>query len=58
MRGISDSYFSDMVLQGTCAPKTAWEKTLKKDLVFEARHPALDQPVQEAIAIVADTDTW
>lgn len=47
-----------MVLQGITVPKTIWETSLRKDLTLTARHPLLDQPVEEAVAIVADTDTW
>ncbi|GJQ67468.1 hypothetical protein Trydic_g8307 [Trypoxylus dichotomus] len=57
-RGISECYISDMVLQGISVPKTIWETSLRKDLTLTARHPLLDQPVDEAIAIIADTDTW
>ncbi|KRT82203.1 hypothetical protein AMK59_4418 [Oryctes borbonicus] len=57
-RGISECYTSDMVLQGISVPKTIWETSLRKDLTLTARHPLLDQPVDEAVAIVADTDTW
>lgn len=58
MRGIGERYISNMVLQGTSAPKSEWESTLRRDLSLTARHPPLDQPVDEAIAIVANTDTW
>ncbi|KAF5299961.1 hypothetical protein FQA39_LY11334 [Lamprigera yunnana] len=58
MRGICDRYISNMVLQGTSAPKSEWESLLRKDLSLAAKHPLLDQPVDEAVAIVANTDTW
>uniref|UniRef100_A0A1Y1MB06 UDENN FNIP1/2-type domain-containing protein n=1 Tax=Photinus pyralis TaxID=7054 RepID=A0A1Y1MB06_PHOPY len=58
MRGMGDRYISNMVLQGTSAPKAEWESSLRKDLSIAARCPLLDQPVDEAIAIVANTDTW
>lgn len=58
MRGIGDHYVSDMVLQGTQAPKAQWESTLRNDLILSARHPLLDQPIDEAVAIIANTDTW
>lgn len=58
MRGVADHYMSDMVLQGTSAPKTQWESLLRNDLVLEAKHPLLEQPVEEAVAIIANTDTW
>ncbi|KAF2894253.1 hypothetical protein ILUMI_11914, partial [Ignelater luminosus] len=58
MRGIGERYISDMVLQGTSAPKSEWESALRRDLSLATRHPLLDQPVDEAVAIVANTDTW
>lgn len=58
MRGVGDHYISDMVLQGTSAPKSEWESTLRKDLSMATRHSLLDQSVDEAVAIVANTDTW
>ncbi|GLV39007.1 uncharacterized protein CBL_06006 [Carabus blaptoides fortunei] len=58
LRGVSDKYISDMVLQGTTCPPKCWEHILKRDLCLAARKPLLDQPIQEAVAIVANTDTW
>lgn len=58
MRGLGERYLSDMVLQGTSEPKSRWESTLRSDLSLAARHPLLDQPVEEAVAIVANIDTW
>lgn len=58
LRGVSDKYVSDMVLQGTTCPPKSWEHILKRDLTLAARKPLLDQPIQEAVAIVANTDTW
>lgn len=58
MRGIGERYISDMVLQGTSAPKSEWESALRRDLSLATRHPLLDQPIDEAVAIVANTDTW
>lgn len=58
MRGLNDHYISDMVLQGVSAPKHQWESTLKRDLVLCTKHSFLDQPVEEAIAIVANVNTW
>lgn len=49
---------SDMVLQGISSPKSKWETSLKKDLVLSTRHPFLDQQVEEAVAIIANKDTW
>lgn len=58
LRGINQNYVSDMVLQGTTSPFNSWEPILKRDLRLTARQPLLDQPIQEAVAIVANTDTW
>lgn len=58
LRGINDNYISDMVLQGTLSSPKTWEHILRRDLQLSARKPLLDQPVQEAVAIVANTDTW
>lgn len=58
MRGLSQQYLSDMVLQGTSAPKSEWESALRSDLSLATKHPLLDQPIEEAVAIIANTDTW
>lgn len=58
MRGLNDHYISDMVLQGVSAPKPQWESALKRDLVLCTKHAFLDQPVEEAVAIVANVNTW
>lgn len=58
MRGLSKHYLSDMVLQGTSAPKSQWESALRSDLSLAAKHPLLDHPIEEAVAIIANTDTW
>ncbi|XP_044751873.1 folliculin-interacting protein 2 [Coccinella septempunctata] len=58
MRGLNDNYIPDLVLQGTSAPKKDWEATLKNELSLSSQHCLLDQPLDEAVAIIADTDTW
>lgn len=58
MRGLNDEYIPDLVLQGTSAPKKDWEATLKNELTLSSQHCLLDQPLEEAVAIIADTDTW
>ncbi|XP_045471501.1 folliculin-interacting protein 2 isoform X2 [Harmonia axyridis] len=58
MRGVNDDYIPDLVLQGTSAPKKGWEATLKNELSLSSQHCLLDQPLEEAVAIIADTDTW
>lgn len=58
MRGLNDHYVPNMVLQGIKSPKPKWEAALKKDLVLSTRYPFLDQQVDEAVAIIANKDTW
>lgn len=55
---VHDHYIADLVLQGTSAPRAHWESTLRQDLAMAIQHPLLDQPVDEAIAIIANIDTW
>lgn len=58
MRAASDSYIPDMVLQGPVVPKQQWESRLKNDLALASQHSPIDQPVEEAVAVIANTDTW
>jgi hypothetical protein len=58
MRAASDSYMPDMVLQGPIVPKQDWESKLKSDLALASQHSLIDQPVEEAVAVIANTDTW
>lgn len=58
MRGLNDRYIPDMVLQGISSPKSRWESLLKRDLILSTRHPFLDQQVDEAVAVIANKDTW
>lgn len=58
MRGLNETYVSNMVLQGIISPTINWEKSLKRDLILSTRHPFLDQQIDEAVAIIADKDTW
>ncbi|RZC36053.1 folliculin-interacting protein 1, partial [Asbolus verrucosus] len=58
MRAASDSYMPDMVLQGPIVPKQDWESRLKSDLALASQHSLIDQPVEEAVAVIANTDTW
>ncbi|XP_044266324.1 folliculin-interacting protein 2 [Tribolium madens] len=58
MRAASDSYMPDMVLQGPVVPKQKWESKLKSDLALASQHSLIDQPVEEAVAVIANTDTW
>ncbi|KAL3283642.1 hypothetical protein HHI36_006781 [Cryptolaemus montrouzieri] len=58
MRGLNDTYIPDLVLQGTLAPKREWESSLRSELALASQHCLLDQRLEEAVAIIADTDTW
>ncbi|KAH1023887.1 folliculin-interacting protein 2 isoform X1 [Dendroctonus ponderosae] len=58
IKGLVDTYIPDMVLQGTTDPKHKWHSELRNNLAMNSQHSLLDQPVDEALAIVADTDTW
>ncbi|XP_066147539.1 folliculin-interacting protein 1 isoform X3 [Euwallacea fornicatus] len=58
MKGLVDTYMPDMVLQGTTHPKNKWDSKLKSNLAMSTQHSLLDSPVDEALAIVANTDTW
>lgn len=55
---VRDHYIADLVLQGTSAPRAHWESALRQDLATAIQHPLLDQPADEAIAIIANIDTW
>ncbi|XP_066256859.1 folliculin-interacting protein 1 isoform X2 [Euwallacea similis] len=58
MKGLVDTYMPDMVLQGTTHPKNKWDSKLKSNLAMSTQHSLLDSPIDEALAIVANTDTW
>ncbi|XP_076269276.1 folliculin-interacting protein 2 [Rhynchophorus ferrugineus] len=58
IKGLVEQYIPDMVLQGTTSPQAHWESKLKKNLARQTQHSLLDQPVEEALAVVASTDTW
>lgn len=51
----SDHYLSDFVLHGT-SEKNFHEK-MERDLHMATHHSVLDEPIAEAVCIVADTDT-
>lgn len=58
IKGLVDNYVPDLVLQGTTLPKHEWDYKLKSDLSLNSQHSLLDQQIEEAIAIVANTDNW
>ncbi|KAK7057029.1 Folliculin-interacting protein 1 [Halocaridina rubra] len=55
--GVLDHYSSVFVLHAT-TQTTHWEDALRQDLSAAAHHSTLDQQVAEAVAVVADTDSW
>lgn len=52
----SDHYMSDFVLHGTSC--TEFTRKMNKDLQQAVQHSILDEPISEAVCIVADTDNW
>lgn len=52
----SDHYLSNFVLHGTS--DTNFKERLIGDLHMATQHPVLDEPITEAVFIVADTDKW
>ncbi|XP_060592263.1 folliculin-interacting protein 2-like isoform X2 [Ruditapes philippinarum] len=52
----SDHYMSDFVLHGT-SDKNFQEK-MAKDIRMALQYSVLDEPIGEAVCIVADTDNW
>lgn len=58
IKSIDECYIPDLVLQGTKVPKCEWESKLKNNLALLSQHPLLDVEVDEAVAIIADTDAW
>lgn len=55
--GVLDHYSSVFVVQATTQTHQ-WEDTLRQDLHTTAHRPTFHQPVAEAVAVVADTDSW
>ncbi|KAM4808976.1 folliculin-interacting protein 2 [Rhinophrynus dorsalis] len=55
--GYCSTYMPDLVLHGLSSDEKL-KQCLTASLAHSARHPALDEPVAEAVCIVADTDRW
>jgi hypothetical protein len=53
--GYSSSYVADMALHGVAELD---RKKVQADLVMARQHSVLDEDISEAVAIVADTDSW
>lgn len=52
----SDHYLSDFVLHGTS--DTDYKPRLLNDLQSTVKHSILDEPIDEAVCVIADTDLW
>ncbi|KAL9961097.1 hypothetical protein ACROYT_G029979 [Oculina patagonica] len=54
--GIVDSYLPDLVLQGV--QDNNFRASLSTDLKLALQHSVVDDPVSEAVCIIANTDKW
>ncbi|XP_059167121.1 folliculin-interacting protein 2-like isoform X2 [Physella acuta] len=52
----TDHYMSDFVLHGTS--DTEYKTRLLNDLQMTVKHSILDEPIDEAVCVIADTDHW
>ncbi|XP_011362033.1 folliculin-interacting protein 2 [Pteropus vampyrus] len=57
LAGYCPTYMPDLVLHGTGSDEKL-KQCLAADLVHTVRHPVLDEPIAEAVCIIADTDKW
>uniref|UniRef100_A0A8C3YLE0 Folliculin interacting protein 2 n=1 Tax=Catagonus wagneri TaxID=51154 RepID=A0A8C3YLE0_9CETA len=57
LAGYCPTYVPDLVLHGTSSDEKL-KQCLAADLVHTVRHPVLDEPIAEAVCIIADTDKW
>ncbi|XP_066135976.1 folliculin-interacting protein 2 isoform X2 [Saccopteryx bilineata] len=57
LAGYCPTYMPDLVLHGTSSDEKL-KQCLLADLVHTVHHPVLDEPIAEAICIIADTDKW
>ncbi|XP_069754374.1 folliculin-interacting protein 1 isoform X2 [Narcine bancroftii] len=55
--GYCPHYVSDFVLHGTSNDEKL-KQCLSSDLTHAVQHPVLDEPIAEAICIIADLDKW
>lgn len=56
--GFTDQYHPDFVLQGTGESLNDFMPRLSMDLELQLKHPGIDELLDEAVCIVADTDDW
>ncbi|XP_028347368.1 folliculin-interacting protein 2 isoform X4 [Physeter macrocephalus] len=57
LAGYCPTYMPDLVLHGTGGDERL-RRCLAADLVHTVQHPVLDEPIAEAVCIIADTDKW
>ncbi|XP_014635729.1 PREDICTED: folliculin-interacting protein 2 isoform X3 [Ceratotherium simum simum] len=57
LAGYCPTYMPDLVLHGTSSDERL-KQCLVADLVHTVHHPVLDEPIAEAVCIIADTDKW
>ncbi|XP_066891549.1 folliculin-interacting protein 2 isoform X5 [Kogia breviceps] len=57
LAGYCPTYMPDLVLHGTGSDERL-KRCLAADLVHTVQHPVLDEPIAEAVCIIADTDKW
>ncbi|XP_029412592.1 folliculin-interacting protein 2 isoform X2 [Nannospalax galili] len=57
LAGYCATYMPDLVLHGTSSDERL-KQCLAADLVHTVHHPVLDEPIAEAVCIIADTDKW
>ncbi|XP_048093397.1 folliculin-interacting protein 1 isoform X2 [Alosa alosa] len=55
--GYCPTYIPDFVLHGTPNDEKL-KQTLMSDLAHTVQHPVLDEPIAEAVCIIADTEKW
>uniref|UniRef100_A0A2K5PAY5 Folliculin interacting protein 1 n=1 Tax=Cebus imitator TaxID=2715852 RepID=A0A2K5PAY5_CEBIM len=55
--GYCSSYVPDFVLQGIGSDER-FRQCLMSDLSHAVQHPVLDEPIAEAVCIIADMDKW
>ncbi|XP_010626291.1 folliculin-interacting protein 2 isoform X3 [Fukomys damarensis] len=57
LAGYCPTYMPDLVLHGTSTDEKL-RQCLLADLAHTVHHPVLDEPIAEAVCIIADTDKW
>ncbi|KAM9678749.1 folliculin-interacting protein 2 isoform 4-T4 [Trichechus inunguis] len=57
LAGYCPTYMPDLVLHGTSNDEKL-KQCLMADLLHTVHHPVLDEPIAEAVCIVADTEKW